>query len=59
MSNAAHCDGPSCDSWSRSPFTTGFLEVWQAKDHVMHFCSWDCVLRYGAFKTPTEVISND
>jgi hypothetical protein len=39
----------------------GFLAVnwrgdWGTK---LDFCSWDCILRYGATKPPMEVIGND
>ena len=55
MSRAWHCDGPSCDTWTRG---LGLGE-WAIITSRFAFCSWDCVLRYAALKTPTEVISNE
>ena len=61
MADATHCDREGCDTWSRNPKAHGFLAVnwrgdWGTK---MDFCSWDCILRYGATKPPMEVIGND
>ena len=55
MARAWHCDGPGCDTWTRG---LG-LEEWPIITIGFAFCSWDCVLRYSATKTPMEVISND
>lgn len=52
------CDGPDCDSHARTASTKapkGFLVV-TGDGGPMHFCMWDCVLRYAATKEPTEVI---
>ena len=49
MSLAMHCD--SCDTWARGALTRGFLKVnWDGRK--LHFCGWDCLLRYGAGQTP-------
>lgn len=59
MANAWHCDERGCDTWSRSPYTVGFLKISPARGMELHFCCWDCVLKYAATKTPLEVMSND
>ena len=54
MSRAWHCDGPSCTTW-----TSGLgINDWPILTVTQHFCTWDCVLRYAASKTPTVVIDN-
>ena len=55
MARAWHCDGPGCDTWTRG---IGLGE-WPIITVRFAVCSWDCVLRYAATKTPMEVISND
>lgn len=53
MTLAAHCDGPTCDSWHRVPtdLPHEWLTVAWGK-RVMHMCSWDCLLKYGAGQEP-------
>jgi hypothetical protein len=54
-----HCDGPDCERWCsqaahRKPggrFLTVTRE-WPA----LHFCGWDCVLRYAATMEPEVVV---
>ncbi len=62
MSYATHCDRSGCDSWSLKPEDCGFINVHMIggnyEDH-RDFCSWDCVLLYGATKPPLEVVPND
>jgi hypothetical protein len=61
------CDGPDCQrhvKGNRSntiPMGCGFITVMQ---HItpyeqMHFCGWDCVLRYAATIDPETVIYPD
>lgn len=54
------CQGPNCDSHQRSevgstpPYTSGWVRVSDGKPH--DFCSWDCLIKYGAQREPmTEV----
>lgn len=55
---AWHCDGPGCDRWQR---VYAWPDTWTASwigipDANLHFCTWDCVLKYAATKTPTEEV---
>jgi hypothetical protein len=54
MSTAFHCDATGCDTWVREnalPDDAGFLTVdWGSR--ILHFCSWDCTLKFGAAITP-------
>ncbi len=61
MSDAIHCDREGCDTWSRKPEYYGFLAVnwWGDWDSKKDFCSWDCVLAYGATKPPLTVVRDD
>ena len=58
MSNAWHCDRDGCDTWSRSGFKHGFIQVYDGTEPVLHFCCWDCILKYAARFAPLEVIDN-
>ena len=67
-----YCDGPDCGDRHQEGapchartihppphLPAGFIETRQGgdvADHVLHFCSWDCVLKYAAKLPPTEVI---
>lgn len=46
-----------CDAWTRAGHRHGFLEVDQGDGDVLHFCGWDCALRYGATKEPTVAVA--
>jgi hypothetical protein len=62
------CDGPDCGdgtplnvtTHAEHPptFITTFEEPGFAHEprHEMHFCSWDCVLKYAAKVEPSEII---
>jgi len=54
-----HCDGPECDRHVRTAGTrpTTFLAVAATGEPTLHFCGWDCVLRFAASKEPETVIS--
>jgi hypothetical protein len=54
-----YCDEHECDRHAQTaqlrPST--FITVTEGAGRSLHFCSWDCVLRYAAAKPPAEVIS--
>ncbi len=54
-----HCDGPECECHAKTAETSrmaaGFLKV-TGDGEPLHFCSWDCVLRFAAKFEPTEII---
>ena len=53
--NAAACDGPECNTWSREPEDHGFMElVWGPSRYV--FCSGDCAMKFLAEKTTPVVV---
>lgn len=63
MSNGIHCDGPACDTWASPSMATnaGFLTVFDGvypayAELVVHFCSWDCALRYAAMQSPLDQV---
>ncbi|MEA2252518.1 MAG: hypothetical protein QOG70_2760 [Solirubrobacteraceae bacterium] len=54
-----HCDGPECE---RRGHTTRlrhemFLVVSERGGSALHFCGWDCVLRYAATKEPEQIVA--
>jgi len=58
-----HCDWRECGAHVRTAAaepSSGFLSV---REHdgraaeALHFCSWDCVLKYAAEKPPTERVA--
>jgi hypothetical protein len=66
-----YCDGPhntdipNQDHGDRCPVHAstvamhlpgGFLRVVRHEESALHFCSWDCVLRYASNVEPVEVI---
>lgn len=53
-----YCDGPDCPHHMQTASATAepFVTVSEGADHALHFCDWDCVLRYAAQKPPTETI---
>jgi hypothetical protein len=52
------CDGPGCPRHVATPSPTPpvFLVVSVRDGNDLHFCGWDCVIRYGATMEPEEVI---
>jgi hypothetical protein len=54
------CDGPECEGHVRTAATrpaAGFVTVTESGGgRSLHFCTWDCVLRFSAAKPPTEVV---
>ena len=52
------CDGPECERHVRSATRhSPFLTVTERSEATLHFCGWDCVLRYAAAQEPEIVIS--
>ncbi len=45
MSEALHCDGPSCENWlsKLTGDTTKYIII-QKKYKYMHFCRWACLV---------------
>lgn len=59
MSMAMHCDGPECDTWTYPGWLAdGWITVEEYGEPVrpLHFCYWDCLLKYGASKEPISVL---
>lgn len=61
--NAAHCEGPGCDTWSRSPKEHGFVVIhWPNPDgdtenHYSVYCCVDCMMKDAVARfAPIEVI---
>lgn len=51
----AHDRCPAHATTATSHLPHGFLRVvWD--DRTLHFCGWDCVLRYAAEQPPVEII---
>jgi hypothetical protein len=55
-----HCDAPECERHVRTAASrpaAGYLFVTEGgSGATLHFCSWDCVLKYAATKPPVEVV---
>jgi len=55
-----YCDCGDCDSHTRTADIAprmSFLTVTEDAGRTLHFCSWDCVLRYAAEIPPVEIVS--
>jgi hypothetical protein len=56
-----HCDGPDCERHVKTAASrpeAGFVFVTEGGSAAtLHFCTWDCVLKYAATKPPSEVIA--
>lgn len=57
------CNGPDCEHWHETqyPISGVFILVREPGDTgiaptELHFCSWDCVLRFAGQIEPSEVI---
>ena len=54
-----YCDGPDCErhvtTAERRP-RGGFIFVTETGTSALHFCGWDCILRYAGERPPEEVI---
>lgn len=63
MASGIHCDGPACGNWAKADMAgkSGFYTIFDGvyptyAEYVAHFCSWDCIMKYAAFKDPTQQI---
>jgi hypothetical protein len=58
-----YCDGPECERHVKTASSrpaAGFVFVTEGgRAATLHFCNWDCVLKYAATKPPVEVITLD
>jgi hypothetical protein len=59
-----HCDGPECQHHARvlavlGRAPVGFMTVTAHEEPDLHFCGWECVLRYAAQIEPDLVIGPD
>jgi hypothetical protein len=56
-----YCDGPDCERHVRTaatrPTASFIFVTLGGSAATLHFCNWDCVLRYAAAKPPVEVVS--
>jgi hypothetical protein len=56
-----YCDGPDCERHVKTAASrpaAGFLFVTEGGSaRTLHFCNWDCVLKYAATKPPVEIVS--
>jgi hypothetical protein len=59
MSKAYHCDSDDCEEWTFRKRRNNFLTVNGKGVGSLHFCSWDCVLKFSAKFEPMEILSDD
>lgn len=59
MSKAYHCDGEDCDSWTYHKKNHDFLTVKGQGGGALHFCSWDCILKFSAKFEPINILDVD
>lgn len=60
MSKGYHCDWKDCDTFTFHPKRHGFLTIkGGGVGGNLHFCSWDCVLKFSAQFEPMEEIPLD
>jgi hypothetical protein len=56
-----YCDGPDCGRHVQTAASrpqAGFVFVTEGGSAAtLHFCTWDCVLKFAATKPPTEVLA--
>lgn len=52
------CDSEDCERHVRATGThpPTFIAVTEDAGETLHFCSWDCVLKFAATKPPSQVI---
>lgn len=55
------CDWRECENrvQTASPRPRRFLTVTEDSDRTLHFCSWDCNLKFAAEVEPVEVVVPD
>lgn len=54
-----YCDWRECEAHAKTAamrLPMDFLSVKWGTARPLHFCSWDCVLRYAAEIEPSEVV---
>jgi hypothetical protein len=49
MGRVISCDGPTCISWIKNNEEADFIELFEAEAELL-FCSWDCLVKFGAVK---------
>jgi len=57
-----YCDGPECERHVQTAAERpqgGFIFVEEGGSAALHFCTWDCVLKYAATKPPVELVAFD
>jgi hypothetical protein len=55
-----YCDGPECERHVQTALSrpqAGFIFVTTGDSATLHFCNWDCVLKYAGTKPPVEEIA--
>lgn len=51
------CDGPECERFVQTTRMHPELFITVSEDgDELHFCGWDCVLRFAATKEPETVV---
>ena len=54
-----HCDWRECSNHARTAGDhppVSIITVTDDSDRPLHFCGWDCLLKFAAEKPPTEII---
>lgn len=59
MTTAWHCDFEGCDTWTRHGYKHGFLKVSDGSGRKLHFCSWDCNMKFSSKFEPVQVVGPD
>ncbi len=55
-----YCDGPECGGHVRTAASRPQVFVFVTEGGpgaTLHFCNWDCVLKYAATKPPVEIVT--
>lgn len=53
------CDWRECEGHVRTASTrprASFITVTESTGRSLHFCTWDCLLRFAGEKPPVEVV---
>lgn len=59
MALAWHCDYVDCDTWQKVGPSLLFIEVHEHTPDfggILHFCCWDCLLKFSAGIKPLKVV---
>lgn len=63
-----YCDGPECELHTSTASPPPYLPVGMPmelrersdnQDAVLHFCGWDCLMKYAAKYPPPEIVEID